>query len=276
MNVSTESCSLVGESRRDGFSRTPERNTEIRTPDPDAGRVQRLLGEVRRLWAIAAAAKISFEKGPAAVSPMAVAERSGIPHIEILAMFPEPDGLLEATFGKAAAVAAEYAIPRFVAEPDPLERSRLAAAHLLAFCEAEPELAWACVADCVATRPARAQLARTLSRVVTDWFDGYPTGGEQERLVAGSIGEALDAIADALQARGAMGLGDLYATTLETVLTPLVGATAARIVAARPAPEVRPPEAPLGPRGERLVLDLRLTADLLDELKGFPAAKDPQ
>jgi len=267
---------LVGESRRDGFSPAPERNTEIRTPDPDAGRVQRLLGEVRRLWAIAAAAKISFEKGPDAVSPTAVAERSGIPHVEILALFPEPDGLLNATFSKAAAVAAEYAIPRFVAEPDPLERSRLATAHLLAFCEAEPELAWACVANCVDTGPARAQLARTLSRIVTDWFDGYPAGDERERLVAGSISEAMDAIADALHTRGARRLGDLYPMTLETVLAPLVGATAARIVAARPAPGVRPPEAPVGPRGERLVLDLRLTADLLDELKGFPAAKDPR
>ena len=276
MGVSIENCLLVGEARRvELWSATTERENQARLSvghlsAPDTARVLELIGEVRRLWILAAAAKISLERGPEALTLDAVAERSGIALTEVLALFPERDALLRATQSKAAAVAAEYVIPRFAAEPDPLERTRLAAAHLLAFCEAEPELAWACVVDCAATRNSRTHLARILSRVVNDWFDGFRPADERERLVALSLTAAMDAVAAALQSSDASRLAELYPAILDAMLTPFLGAAAARIVAARPAPATTPPRTPTGPHGERLVLDLRLTAGLLDELKRFP------
>lgn len=235
------------------------------------GRVQHVIGEVRRLWVLAAAAKISFERGPDSVSLSYVAERSGIPHSEVLALFPETADLLRATFSKATAVAAEYLIPRFAAEPDPLERSRLATAHLLAFCEAEPELACVCVVDCAATERPRADLSRTLSRIVSDWFDGYSPApaGRREPLLTQPFELAMGLIADALRGHDTSTLAGHYPKILEAVLTPAIGVTAARAVASRPAPEAVPPYSLVGPHGERLVLDLRLTAGLLDELNGL-------
>lgn len=277
MSVSVENCALVGESRRVELWAASQRDprprlVDDRPNDPDTPRALRLIGEVRRLWVIAAVAKISLERGPEAVTPDAVAERSGIALAEVLGLFPDQEELLRAAYGKAAAVAAEYAIPRFVAEPDPLERTRLAIAHLLAFCEAEPELAWACVVDCAATQRSRAHLSRLLSRVVNDWFDGYRPTDERERLVTGSLAAAMDAVAELLR-KGDGRPGELYPTILEAMLTPFLGAAAARIVAARPAPATIPPRVPVGPHGERLVLDLRLTARLLEELKEFPMAE---
>lgn len=270
---------LVGESRRVELWGTPvEQDDRVRLPEaglsaPDTARALALIGEVRRLWVLAAAAKISLERGPEALALEAVAERSGIAPAEVLALFPERDALLRATQSKAAAVAAEYAIPRFAAEPDPLERTRLAVAHLLAFCTAEPELAWACVVDCAATRGSRSHLASTLSRVVNEWFDGFRRSSEREQLVAHSLTDAMDAVAQALKNGDTGRMAELYPTTVEAMLTPFLGPAAARIVAARPTPSATPPRSPVGPHGERLVLDLRLTAALLDELKTFRRSK---
>lgn len=232
----------------------------------DAGRGQQLILAVHRLWMIAAAAKICLESGPDAVSLASVAERSGIARAEGSELFSGPAELLRATFSKAVAVAAEYALPRFAGEPDPLEKSRLATAHLLAFCAAEPELASVCLADCPATREQRANLAGTLTWIVADWFEEYPARYRGDSALVRTVERVMHAVEEALHAPDPGRVERLYPDILTAILTPFVGDPAGRILATRPAPCASPPERTAGPDGERLVLDLRLTAGLLAEL----------
>lgn len=228
-----------------------------------------LVAEVRRLWIVAAAAKICFESGPDDVSFEYVAERSGIGAREVSTVFPTREDLLLAAFDKAAAVGAEYVIPRFAAEPDPVEKARLATAHLLAFCSTEPELCSVCVAECDATREARSNMARILGRIVAEWFVEYPADETGALAAADAVVRMMRTVAGTLHERDTTWTGRLYPEMLEALLGQFVGARRARILAARPAPAVRPPEAPVGPSGGRVGLDMRLTADLIAELSAL-------
>ncbi|MGO9490065.1 MAG: TetR/AcrR family transcriptional regulator [Solirubrobacteraceae bacterium] len=228
---------------------------------------------MRRIWIVAAAAKICFESGPDAVSLAYAAERSGLGSQEVSTLFPTPEDLLQATFDKAAAVGAEYIIPRFAAEPDPVEKVRLVTAHLLAFCAAEPELSWVCVADCEATREARVRMARILGQIVADWFKEFPTDDADALAATRTVARVMQLVAEALHEQTSESVGRLYPALVEALVSPFIGAPSARIVAARPAPEVRPPDAPIGPSGDPVGLDVRLTVDLVDELAALSQAR---
>jgi hypothetical protein len=246
-------------------SHDEERQPRDTGPDPRerSGGEQRLAAEVHRMWAIAATAKICHESGPGAVRLAYVAQRAGITQATAERLLGTAEACLVAAFRKAAALAAEIAIPRFALESEPVERVRVGAAQLLGFGEIEPQLTAVLLCRSDATRAQEQAMAFALSRIVAADFEGPGTGRENLPDTRIAVDEAFGLI------RGRLGdehpeLLELLPAILETLLTPQIGETAARIQAERAPPAFARPSLP-GGSSPAASLEVRLTASLLSE-----------
>jgi AcrR family transcriptional regulator len=218
--------------------------------------------EVRRMWAIAAAARIAHELGVEEVRLATVARRAGIGEDALSALFADREELLAAAFGTACILAAERAIPHYMIEVGPVQRLRAGVAQLLAFHDAEPELSSICLNEAPELATQRAGVRRLLARVICEELDTcFPP--------AVSPGEIEMAVARALEvvrrARGETPAGRaeaLLAAVMQEILTPHLGTATAQIEASLPAPEVLTTPRRLYADG-RAGLDVRLTAHLL-------------
>lgn len=229
---------------------------------------RRLAGEVHRMWLIAATAKICHEEGPGGVRLPYVARRAGVTLATAEELLGTAEECLAATFRKAAALAAEVAIPRFAAETEPVERVRAGAVQLLGFGEAEPQLTAVLLCRSEATRAREQAMALSLSRIVADDFEG--TRPRQASLpdTRIAVDEAFGLIRGRLGAEHPK-LIDLLPAILEALLTPQIGETAARIQAERPAPAFVRPSLP-GDSSPAPSLEIRLTAGLLSRPRQGP------
>jgi hypothetical protein len=224
---------------------------------------QRLASEVHRMWLIAATARICHEEGPSGVQLPYVARRAGITPATAERLLGTAEACLVAAFRKAAALAAEFAIPRFALETEPVERVRSGATQLLGFGEAEPQLTAVLLCRSEATRAQEQAMALALSRIVADDFDGSRPGQSSLPDTRIAVDEAFSLI------RGRLGgehpeLIELLPMIVEALLTPQIGETAARIQAERPAPTFARPSLP-GGASPAPSLEIRLTASLLSE-----------
>jgi hypothetical protein len=225
------------------------------------------------MWLIAATAKICHEEGPGGVRLPYVARRAGITPETAEGLLGTAEGCLAAAFRKAAALAAEIAIPRFAVETEPVERVRVGATQLLGFGEAEPQLTAVLLCRSEATRAQEQAMGLALSRIVADDFDGSHT--DQASLPDTRI--AVDEAFGLIRARlgnDDPGLLELLPAIVEALLTPQIGETAARIQAERPAPAFVRPSLP-GNSSPAPSLEIRLTASLLSQPQKRPRAAPP-
>ncbi|HEX4436446.1 MAG TPA: hypothetical protein VH061_06570 [Solirubrobacteraceae bacterium] len=249
-----------------------DQRREESAQDPKLGE-QRLAAEVHRMWLIAATAKICHEEGPGGVRLPYVARRAGITLATAEGLLGTAEGCLAAAFRKAAALAAEIAIPRFAVETEPVERVRVGATQLLGFGEAEPQLTAVLLSRSEATRAQEQAMGLALSRIVADDFGGSHT--DQASLPDTRI--AVDEAFGLIRAR--LGndnpeLVELLPAIVEALLTPQIGETAARIQAERPAPAFVRPSLP-GNSSPAPSLEIRLTASLLSQPQKRPQTAPP-
>jgi AcrR family transcriptional regulator len=223
---------------------------------------EQLALQVRRMWAIAGAARIAHELGVREVRLDTVARRAGIGEEALSALYSDREELLAAAFGTACILAAERAIPLYMTEVGPVQRLRAGVAQLLAFHDAEPELSSVCLSDATELATLRAAVSRLLARVVCEELDTcFPPPappGEVEMAVA----QALDIVRRAGREAAASRPEVLLVAVMQEILTPHLGPATAQIEASLPAPEVLTTPRRLYADG-RVGLDVRLTAHLL-------------
>jgi AcrR family transcriptional regulator len=230
-------------------------------------RAAELVRQIHRMWVVAATAKIASEAGIEALTVPRIAHRAGLPQGTVIRLFGGPEGCLAGAFETAASIAAERTIPWFAAEVGPVERTRTGVACLVCFCEQEPELANLLVLEASATSQQRDRMVRTLARVLADEFSevaggGAPEGDRASRAIERATVRLRSGLLDRVRAP----IEDLSAPLLEALLAPYLGERAARIEAARPVRAIAGAREPLMAGGARACLDVRLTADLLEEL----------
>lgn len=223
--------------------------------------------QVMRMWAIAATAKIVSESGVESVQLSGAARRAGLGEQALANMFAGREELLSATFATACDLAAERAIPSYVAESGPVQRIRAGVAQLLAFRDAEPELSSVCLSHGAELASQQARVVTLLSRVLADELDACcprpALAGDLEAAVAGAF-----AIVREAQPRPAAQAPDrLLIAVMEEILTPHLGSAAAQIEAALPVSETVVALSPRLYPDRRAGLDVRLTALLLSRLR---------
>jgi hypothetical protein len=247
------------------------------TPGQTAGEhprgEQRLAAEVHRIWLIAATAKICHEEGPGAVRLPYVARRAGITLTTAERLLGTAEECLVATFRKAAALAAEITVPRFAVESEPIERLRVAAAQLLGFAETEPQLTTVLLCRSDATKAQEQDMALALSRIITEDFDQPQPGQPALPDTRIAVEEAFALIRGRLRDDRPK-LLELLPSVIESLLTPQIGETAARLHAERPPPAFVGPSLP-GTSSPAPSLEIRLTASLLSQPKPCPQTAPP-
>jgi AcrR family transcriptional regulator len=234
---------------------------------------QRLAAEVHRMWLIAATAKICHEEGPGGVRLPYVAQRAGVTPATAERLLGTAEACLIAAFATAAALAAETTLPPFALQTEPVERLRVGATQLLGFGETEPQLTAVLLCRSDSTRPREQAMALALSRIVADDFDGSRPDRASLPDTRIAVDEAFGLI------RGRLGSGrpellGLLPTIVESLLTPQLGETAARIQSERPAPVFTRPSLP-GGDSPGPSLEIRLTANLLSEPHQDPQTAPP-
>jgi AcrR family transcriptional regulator len=230
-------------------------------------RVRELVRQIHRMWVVAATAKIANEAGLEALTLPGIATRAGLSQATVAELFGSADGCLAAAVEKAASVAAERTIPWFAAGVGSIERARIGVACLLGFCEQERELASLLVLRAPATAPQRDRMTRTLGRVLADEFDDAGAGGASDvDRATRAVERATEGLRAGLFEGARVPLEVLSYEILGTLLAPYLGDRAARIEAVRPVMPIASAPEPLMRRGERACLDVRLTAELLEEL----------
>jgi AcrR family transcriptional regulator len=229
-------------------------------------RSEELVREIRRMWVLAATAKIFYASGPGAVTVHYVAERAGVTAKIVEELYRDGSACIVATHERGFALAAERTVPRYAAEVDPIERIRTALAQLLWFCESERELASVCVADAAATSGRKEEMVRTLSRILGEELDDHALPVSAREASSEPLEQALALVRERLAERRRERTMDLFGEILELILTEHIGSAAARIEAARSAPRLPAVSGPEDRRGKRPSLDLRLAGPLLREL----------
>lgn len=247
-----------------------------RMPEParraPAGPSQQVALEVQRMWVLAAVAKIAHESGIEHVSLDRVAARAGIARSALDGMFEDRGECIAATFRVACALAAERAIPWFASEVGAVERIRVAVSQLLCFCRDEPELASVALSEAGELARQRARMIRTLARIAADELDvccpDYAAGEALEAAVA----QALELVGLSLAGPRGAEPESLLEPVLVALLTPHLGAAAARIEASLPTRVEAAEPARVFP-DRRAGLDVRLTAHVLS---GQPEPERPR
>jgi AcrR family transcriptional regulator len=234
---------------------------------------QRLAAEVHRMWLIAATARICHEEGPGGVRLPYVARRAGVTPATAERLLGTGEACLIAAFRKAAALAAEITVPPFALETEPVERLRVGATQLLGFGETEPQLTAVLLCRSDPTQAQEQAMALALSRLVADDFDGPRPGRASLPDTRIAVDEAFGLIRARLGSSRPE-LLELLPTIVESLLTPQLGETAARIQAERPAPIFARPSLP-GGDSPAPSLEIRLTASLLSEPRQYPLGAPP-
>jgi AcrR family transcriptional regulator len=234
---------------------------------------QRLAAEVHRMWLIAATAKICHEEGPGAVQLPYVARRAGVTPATAEQLLGTAEACLTAAFDKASALAAEITVPPFGLHTEPVERLRVGATQLLGFGETEPQLTAVLLCRSDSTRPREQAMALALSRIVADDFNGLRPDRSSLPDTRIAVEEAFGLIRARLGSARPELLG-LLPTIVESLLTPQLGETAARIQSERPAPVFTRSSLP-GGDSPGPSLEIRLTANLLSEPRQAPPTAPP-
>jgi AcrR family transcriptional regulator len=235
---------------------------------------ERLADEIHRMWLIAATAKICHEEGPGALVMAHVARRAGITLATAERLVGTAEACLIAAFRKAAALAVEATLPRFALEAEPIERVRIGATQLLGFGEAEPQLTAVLLSRSDATRAQQQAMTLALSRVIADDLE-KPSSGQTDLSDTRIALEGAFGLVRSRLGNSRPQLLELLPVIVQSLLTPQLGETAARIQAERPAPAFARPPLP-GGSSPAPSLEIRLTASLLSEPgQALPATTPP-
>jgi AcrR family transcriptional regulator/DNA-binding MarR family transcriptional regulator len=246
---------------------------------------QERVAAIQRLRLLAAMVDVAQEHGAARVSVAHVVARAGISRRTFYELFEDRDDCFVATFDHALARAAEVVVPAYETQGTWRERVRAGLVALLAFFDEEPGLGAVLVVDALNAGPAvldrRGHLLDTLIGIV-DRGRGEGRGAQESPPLAaeGVVGAVFSVIhARMLERRAARaarpsdqgqepakatrrathGLLGLTNPLMAMIVTPYMGAAAARRELERPAPRVTRPAVERAHPNPLRDLDMRLT-----------------
>jgi AcrR family transcriptional regulator len=232
-------------------------------PGSEDGLPREHVSEIQRLRILGAMGEVAAEHGAGSVTVAHVVARAGVSRRTFYDLFEDREACFLEAFKEALAQASIGVLQAYRAPGSWRERTRGALWALLVFCDAHPAAARLCVVEALAAGPRaleyRGEVLAGLIAAVDEGRSEVSKGSRQPAPLAadGVVGAVFSVIHARLLQPERAPLTELLGEFMGIIVSPYLGAAAARRELSKPAPLLKnqtPPEAdPLGG------LDMRIT-----------------
>lgn len=237
-----------------------------------------LVRNVQRAWIISAVAKLVCEQGPETISVRQIVERAGVSRRRFYELFANADDGFLAAFEQAVEQATERAVAGYRLGEAWADRLRSALSALLAFFEAEPELARLSVLHTTpagSATPKRNAILARLAQLIDAGGRTDPRALNPPPLTAESVVGGVLAVLQTrlMQDEHDEPLTSLVSPLMSVIVLPYVGPVSAWHELSRPVTSSLSPRLPSTPASDPLAgLEMRMSYRTLRVLGEIAAA----